>query len=225
MLSVGTQIKQTGVEMRTDSPVWEKGFTFLVSNPGNDSLQLKIMDQKTEKEIGRLTYNLSVLLESKFLQVVSQPFPLQRSGAESKVTMSLVLRILKKAPILTGDEAIAQYSDEYQIRTTDETPVPPLRKQTSKFSTNSQSIDNNSDSGIPMDEQFIISSTVTSTLSSEPALTAPASDDSDYSNSNLIHRTPSTTSSSGTAGLGRIQLTLRYSVQRQRLVVIVHKIM
>jgi hypothetical protein len=30
--------------------------------------------------------------------------------------------------------------------------------------------------------------------------------------------------SSGEAGLGRIQLTLRYSIQRQRLVVVVHKI-
>jgi len=41
----------------------------------------------------------------------------------------------------------------------------------------------------------------------------------------LIHRTPSMTSSAGIAGRGRIQLTLRYSIQRQRLVVIVHKIM
>jgi hypothetical protein len=30
--------------------------------------------------------------------------------------------------------------------------------------------------------------------------------------------------SSGEAGLGRIQLTLRYSIQRQRLVVVVHKV-
>ncbi|ENN81663.1 hypothetical protein YQE_01938, partial [Dendroctonus ponderosae] len=40
----------------------------------------------------------------------------------------------------------------------------------------------------------------------------------------LIRRVPSQTSSAGEAGLGRIQLTLRYSVQRQRLIVVVHKV-
>ena len=46
----------------------------------------------------------------------------------------------------------------------------------------------------------------------------------DASNTGLSHRTLSATSSAGDAGLGRIQLTLRYSVQRQRLIVVIHKI-
>nr|CAD7443449.1 unnamed protein product [Timema bartmani] len=40
----------------------------------------------------------------------------------------------------------------------------------------------------------------------------------------LRNRMLSDTSSAGEAGLGRIQLTLRYSVQRQRLIIVVHKI-
>ncbi|KAK9694869.1 C2 domain [Popillia japonica] len=40
----------------------------------------------------------------------------------------------------------------------------------------------------------------------------------------ILHRTPSVTSSSGEAGLGRIQLTLRYSVPRQRLTVVVNQV-
>lgn len=43
-------------------------------------------------------------------------------------------------------------------------------------------------------------------------------------NSSLIHRNPSLTSFAGEAKLGRIQLTLRYSVPRQKLVIVIHKI-
>lgn len=40
----------------------------------------------------------------------------------------------------------------------------------------------------------------------------------------LIHRNLSVTSSAGESKLGRIQLSLRYSVQRQKLIIVVHKI-
>lgn len=43
--------------------------------------------------------------------------------------------------------------------------------------------------------------------------------------SNLVHRVPSETNSAGEAGLGRILLSIRYNIQRQKLNVIVHKIM
>lgn len=43
-------------------------------------------------------------------------------------------------------------------------------------------------------------------------------------NSQLIHRNPNMTSFAGDAKLGRIQLSLRYSVQRQKFIIVVHKI-
>lgn len=43
-------------------------------------------------------------------------------------------------------------------------------------------------------------------------------------NAQLIHRNPNMTSSAGDAKLGRIQLSLRYSVQRQKFIIVVHKI-
>lgn len=62
VLSVGKKTEQTAVQMRTDSPVWEQGFTFLVGNPDNDTLQLKLYDQKTNNEIGKFTFILSNLM-------------------------------------------------------------------------------------------------------------------------------------------------------------------
>lgn len=43
-------------------------------------------------------------------------------------------------------------------------------------------------------------------------------------NAQLTHRNPNMTSSAGDAKLGRIQLSLRYSVQRQKFIIVVHKI-
>lgn len=215
--------------MRTDCPVWEQGFTFLVGNPDNDTLQLKIMDQKTEKEIGRFTYILSALLEKQNLEIVSQPFQLQKSGPESKITMSMSLRIFKKSDIIDEDSVSISSSDrvssagnnsselnisrQSSIKTLPEIKLP--QQQDARVSTSSAGADSVS----VQEEPFEITS------SSVFQSGRDSSDNNSEAGSTLLHRTPSTTSSAGFAGLGRIQLTTRYSVQRQRLVIIVHKIM
>lgn len=224
VLSVGKTTQQTPVQMRTDAPIWEQGFTFLVANPDNDALQLRIVDQKTDKELGRFTYTLRALLEKTGMEIVSQPFQLQKSGAESKLTMSLALRILKKAPnsednaqlaVTAGREEIVEDPSRALPKPDDISPVPPLRKQDSRMSNHSYGNDN--DSGLAQEE---ISAPLTASKTS-----ASPSPDLSEPGTTLLHRTPSMTSSAGIAGRGRIQLTLRYSIQRQRLVVIVHKIM
>jgi len=95
-------------------------------------------------------------------------------------------------------------------------PASPLKKQPSKESVNSQPQSIGSAAGpLPeesratAEEDLIISSSVPYSLNESPK---------------LIHRNLSMTSSLGEAKLGRIQLTLRYSVQRQKFVVVVHKI-
>lgn len=93
-------------------------------------------------------------------------------------------------------------------------PPSPLKKHPSKDSVNSQPRSTGSGAALLPEESAAIEEDVI--LSAN----APISE----SSSHLIHRNPSVTSSLGEAKLGRIQLTLRYSVQRQKLVVVVHKI-
>lgn len=93
-------------------------------------------------------------------------------------------------------------------------PPSPLKKHPSKDSVNSQPRSTGSGAALLPEESAAIEEDVI--LSTN----APVSEIS----SHLIHRNPSVTSSLGDAKLGRIQLTLRYSVQRQKLVVVVHKI-
>ncbi|CAD6991620.1 unnamed protein product [Ceratitis capitata] len=213
---VGKHKEQTAMIMRDDSPVWEQGFTFLVSNPENESLQIRIMDQKTNNEIGQYTYPLNLLLPKKNMELVSQPFQLQKSGPESKLIMSLSLRILKPAEVLEETEQTASSpessialtrSSSLKTPTQESASNKDLQLQTSRISIES-----------PIAEEQII------TMNSSPAAT-PYSAALETGEAVLTHRMPDLTSSTGEYGLGRIQLSIRYSVQRQKLTVTVHKIM
>lgn len=212
-LSVGKKQEQTSVQMRTNEPVWEQGFTFLVGNPENDTLQLRIVDQKTEKEIGRLTYILSTLMEKTSMEIVSEPFQLQKSGPESRITLSMSLRILKKSfeqdqldqsSGVTGSLDSSLSLSRSNSTNAEGTDAGSLKKQSSVSDRNSS-----------IAEETISVSTA-SAVSSAPLAAMPDHD--------LVQRTSSQVSMAGSYGLGRIQLTIRHSVQRQRLIVIVHKI-
>lgn len=79
--------------MRTSDPVWEQGFTFLVSNPETDTLYIRIEDQKTNSELGNLNINLNLLADKPHLAIQKQPFVLLKSGPQSKIILSLRLRV------------------------------------------------------------------------------------------------------------------------------------
>lgn len=79
--------------MRSSDPVWEQGFTFLVSNPETDTLYIRVDDQKTNSELGNLEINLNTLSNKPNLEIVKQPFILLKSGPNSKIILSLRLRV------------------------------------------------------------------------------------------------------------------------------------
>ncbi|XP_037922299.1 extended synaptotagmin-2 isoform X1 [Hermetia illucens] len=207
ILSVGTRQEQTGVQMRTDSPIWEQGFSFLVPNPDNATLQLRIVDQKTGRDLGRHMFVLNTLLTAKDMVYDSQPYRLQQSGADTKVVMALALRILRRSEPkeLDIDDSIQTGSQLLRLDSS-------KSKETSEEFGETTSLEGESEMVV---ENMELKST-SSVNSSNPLSTA---------HSNLVHRVPSETNSAGEAGLGRILLSIRYNIQRQKLNVIVHKIM
>ncbi|XP_055637843.1 extended synaptotagmin-2 isoform X2 [Toxorhynchites rutilus septentrionalis] len=236
ILSVGKKTEQTTVQMRTDAPVWEQGFSFLVGNPDNDTLQLKVVDQKTGSTIGSLIYILSALMEKQKLELMSQPFTLQKSGPDTKIIMSLSLRILRRSQDTAddvvskagspsegygGDSALSRSSSirTAPIAANDSTVSEPIagsiRKQESRKSASFGIVDQMS---IHEEPVFV------STLNTVVMATPPRSPNLSEDGMELLRRSPSTTSSAGSAGLGRIQLTIAFSVQRQRLLIIIHQI-
>jgi hypothetical protein len=163
------------------------------------------MDQKTGNEIGKYTYIIGHLLDKKNMETISQPFQLEKSGPESKVVMALSLRVFKRA------EKVAEEPAEIS-EVKDEEAKAPLKKQESTVSRTSVAA--------PSVEESVVASNVTSNLSAIPP--SPTASRSSIAS---LERKPSVKSLAEEPGpLGSINLTVQYAVQRQRLIVIVHRI-
>ncbi|XP_012275469.1 extended synaptotagmin-1 [Orussus abietinus] len=231
--SVDSKKQRTVTIPRSCDPVWEHGFTFLVTNPETSVLHIKVWDEKSGTVIGTMSYNLSLVMRKDNLEVTQQPYNLQDAQSKSKLVLSMMLRILRyEDPEPTTEEDNDDDHDinelnkrierqESNISNTASNSVPPspLQKQPSKESVNCLasgiiSTDETMNSTTKADELVLAErDTIISTVSTE-ASASPG----------VIHRNPSITSSSGASKLGRIQLTLRYTASRQTLVVVVHKI-
>ncbi|XP_075146495.1 extended synaptotagmin-like protein 2 isoform X3 [Haematobia irritans] len=223
--SVGKQKQQTGMIMRDNSPVWEQGFTFLVGNPDNDTLQIKIFDQKTGNEIGQFGYVIATLLRKENMDIVSQPFQIQKSGPESKLIMSLSLRILKKADTIEDPEGGEIASNDNKL-TRSVSKTASIQEPSSPKELQSQSSRVSVDTPVAEEELNLKVSTPTNLQSITPPRSPnPFNASLVGGESMLTHRVPDLSHSPGEHGLGRILLNIHYLSQRQKLFVTIKKIM
>jgi Ca2+-dependent lipid-binding protein len=217
VLKVGNTIHETKEIPRNIHPVWEQGFTFLVANPESDTLYLTIIDKKTSSELGRITYNISKLSKKTKMGVYKEPFSLLRSGPESKVVWSMQLKILKRAGAVEdvddGPPSRLERTDSQKSTGSAVQDVVSTPKEL-EVEIKNELTDNPVSDQPPPEYEETVKATTSPVLASTP--TSEIGD--------LIHRSPSITSSAGVHDLGRIQLTMKYSVQRQRLIVVIHKI-
>uniref|UniRef100_T1J7Z1 Extended synaptotagmin-2 n=1 Tax=Strigamia maritima TaxID=126957 RepID=T1J7Z1_STRMM len=207
-LTVGCQKFETAAQKMTLDPIWEEGFSFNVANP-------EVLDSRSQKSLGHMTYAIGSLLHMDQLEV-TRPFSLKGSGPQSKIYLTLKLRILKSGVIVPLDirgEDPTTDSLNNRSRSGSDSPANSARSSPAHC--------NNSTPEIPPstpDSAHEISKT-------------DFSDSVDVKeNDNLRHRkitsSPSNESASGSfLGVGKIQLTLRYSQQRTRLVIVIHKAM
>ncbi|KAJ8965165.1 hypothetical protein NQ314_004308 [Rhamnusium bicolor] len=194
-IQIGKQVKHTRTIMRTVNPVWEEGFIFFVSNPDSESLDLKIVDTKTDQELCLLSYNISNLSNKENLEIVQQPFRLFKGTPDSKIEWSLHLKILKNENL---EEYIEDFLGDRRQSNSSNTSKIHLEKQNSDASL----FPNNSTA-----EELFDRTSKSSTRSSTNT-----------------RRSRSISKSSEEQFIGQINLTLRYSVQRQRLIVVVHSL-
>ncbi|XP_053984872.1 extended synaptotagmin-1 isoform X1 [Hylaeus volcanicus] len=226
--SVGGNTKRTSTMLRSCDPVWEQGFTFLVSNPETGALYIKITDEKTTSVVGELNYNISLLLKQNNLEISQQPYDLQTTEVDSKLILSMSLNILKyEEPEPTSEEDDDDYDinqlnkrierQESNISNTFSSSLPPspLKRQASKESVNSFTHSTGSGAAIGSEELVAVN---------EEAIVTNAAPSSRTGSPQLIHRNLSVTSSAGDYKLGRIQMSLRYNIQRQKLIIVIHKI-
>ncbi|XP_077471009.1 extended synaptotagmin-2-A [Stigmatopora argus] len=93
-LRVGHKSEESKTRYKTDEPVWEEAFTFLIHNPRIQDLEVEVKDAKHDDcSLGTLVVPLSRLLEAPDM-TLQQQFPLRNSGPSSCLKMKMALRVL-----------------------------------------------------------------------------------------------------------------------------------
>ncbi|XP_013868788.1 extended synaptotagmin-2 isoform X3 [Austrofundulus limnaeus] len=236
---VGHKMLESKVRFKTREPLWEDCFPFLIHNPKRQELEVEIKDDKHKCTLGNLRVPLSSLLTEENM-TLTQCFPLKNSGPNSTVKLKMALRILSLEKQVPSD-----LPSSVQVR---KSSVPQTVSVPSLSLSSSESPPPSSTSLQPIHASTL----TLQDPDGEPYSASPRQSTTNLracissSQKHLPHResTPSLASDislpaaalelqqrlrhlqNGSAPnqypLGEIQLTVRHSSQRNKLVVVVH---
>ncbi|XP_037798979.1 extended synaptotagmin-2-like [Penaeus monodon] len=152
-LYVGNEKGETAVRQRTNDPVFEEGFTFLVRNPRTQELKLEVIDQKTNQIQGKVELDLNVFLKERKMEVVGEDYSLSgASGGLSTLKLNITLRILKTALKTDDGDGGPQEKGETEISSSSPAAIsepPPSSSSSMPPSTPAHSIPSKESVGIP----------------------------------------------------------------------------
>uniref|UniRef100_A0A8C6AG29 Extended synaptotagmin 2 n=1 Tax=Marmota marmota marmota TaxID=9994 RepID=A0A8C6AG29_MARMA len=92
-MSVGHKAQESKIRYKTSEPVWEENFTFFIHNPKRQDLEVEVKDEQHQCSLGSLRIPLSQLLTSDDM-TINQRFQLSNSGPNSTLKMKIALRVL-----------------------------------------------------------------------------------------------------------------------------------
>ncbi|XP_072364333.1 extended synaptotagmin-2-like isoform X1 [Scyliorhinus torazame] len=250
-LSVGHDTYESKIRYRTTEPVWEEAFTFRIHNPLTVDLDIEAKDDHHQCSLGSFNLPLKQLLEAEGL-TMDQRFQLNNSGSSSTLKMKIMLRILAPGiPDKTPDHSSAQLKKQpphskdarklaskmqqgTPIESNTPTPDGPAADSTKKPEKLNKE-ENYTASHTPQSpsnlQQPPQADTISNQTGSPSHLSAKESTPSIASDISLpfatqeLHQRLRQLQNGTTLGqspLGQIQLTLRHSSQRNKLIVVVH---
>uniref|UniRef100_A0A8C1K0H9 Extended synaptotagmin-like protein 2a n=1 Tax=Cyprinus carpio TaxID=7962 RepID=A0A8C1K0H9_CYPCA len=243
--TVGHKSFESKTRYKTNEPLWEEAFTFLIHNPKCQELEVEVKDEKHECSLGTFSLPLSKLLQEDQM-TISQRFPLRNSGPGSTLKMKMALRILSVDKLAVSDQP-----SSVQIRRPSETPnaspqrpnvsepIPVSKTQPPTPAPRTQPslrVEPLIDSSPLVDSPTRLAKSGRSTsnlaisgsqlhLNSKEPTPSIASDISNPSTTQELQKTIQQLhngASPGFAPLGEVQLTIRHSPQRNKLIVVVH---
>ncbi|XP_039899732.1 extended synaptotagmin-2 isoform X1 [Simochromis diagramma] len=236
---VGHKTLESKIRYKTKEPLWEDCFSFLVHNPRRQELEVEVKDDKNKCTLGNLTVPLSSLLVEKDM-TLNQRFPLKNSGPSSTIKLKMALRILSLEKQVSPDQpssvqvnksGVPQAPPASSLRpsASDSLLPPPTHSHPIEAST----LNLKDRDGEPYGASHRYSTTnLTTAMSSSqkhlPHNKSTASLASDISlpiaTVELQQRLRQLQNGSAPSQypLGEIQLTVRHSSQRNKLIVVVH---
>ncbi|BFZ22451.1 hypothetical protein BsWGS_25490 [Bradybaena similaris] len=241
VLTVGQQVEESMIKYSTSEPRWEQNFRFLLHNPNYQNMDVEVVDGKSKKLIGHTVIKMKQLLEVEDM-VMDQKFRVKTSNPDSCIQLRLCLRILtpnfnadyiddlevlipETAHLGTAVDSPSKLNVQDLTRPPQPNPPDPqygssvdgftqhyatasATQQTDGSRTTNGTVTGHSNSG-----QTLQRADSDAPPSPEPSFDQPA----------LRQRMVAGTQLTGSHGLGRLQMTLRYSPPREKLIVVVHK--
>ncbi|XP_005308163.1 extended synaptotagmin-2 isoform X3 [Chrysemys picta bellii] len=251
LLSVGHKAQESKIRYKTNEPVWEEHFTFFIHNPKRQDLEVEVKDEQHQCSLGNFKLPLSQLLASEDL-TMHQRFQLSNSGPNSTINMKMALRVLSlekperspdhqhsaqvKRPSVSKDSRKASFKPQVPVSPPADShkPVPasPVIDSDKKTDIAEKNHPPNASPQWPTDlsrsSSSLLASNVTyspSHLSVKEPTPSIASDISlPIATQELRQRLRQLENGTtlGQSPLGQIQLTIRQSSQRNKLIVVVH---
>uniref|UniRef100_A0AAY4A3V9 Extended synaptotagmin-like protein 2b n=1 Tax=Denticeps clupeoides TaxID=299321 RepID=A0AAY4A3V9_9TELE len=205
--TVGHKSFESKTRYKTNEPVWEEAFTFLIHNPNVQQLDVEVNDGRHECSLGKLTVPLTKLLEAEDM-TLSERFPLKESGPSTTLKMKMALRV--------------QTSPTSKPR-----PPPTTEPMQVHTPTHMQSEPSDSPSHLTVmgrsSSNLAISGSHTH-LNKEPTPSIASDISNPYAAQELQSRIRQLQNGSTPSHfpLGEVQLTIRHSAQRNKVIVVVH---
>ncbi|XP_043100038.1 extended synaptotagmin-2 isoform X1 [Puntigrus tetrazona] len=92
-LTVGQKMYTSKVRYKTSEPLWEEAFHFLINNPRSQELEIEVRDSKHKCSLGSVRLVVASLLKEADM-TLNQQFSLQNSGPNSTLKLKMALRVL-----------------------------------------------------------------------------------------------------------------------------------
>ncbi|XP_073344662.1 extended synaptotagmin-2 [Pagrus major] len=238
-MTVGHKTLESKIRFKTKEPLWEDCFSFLVHNPRRQELEVEVKDDKHKCTLGNLTVPLSSLLAEEDM-TLTQCFPLKNSGPSSTIKLKMALRILSLEKQVSSDQpssvqvkksSVPQPAPApFQRRSVSDSPLPPPTPpppiNASTFTL--QQRDGEPYSASPLRSVSNLSTCMSSSQKHLPHKESTPSLASDislpFATLELQQRLRQLQNGSAPSQfpLGEVQLTVRHSSQRNKLIVVVH---
>ncbi|XP_051503708.1 extended synaptotagmin-2-like isoform X2 [Myxocyprinus asiaticus] len=235
-LTVGQKTNTSKVRYKTSEPLWEETFSFLINNPRTQELEVEVRDSKHKCSLGSMQVALSSLLKEPEM-TLNQQFPLQNSGPSSTLKLKIALRVLcLEKEVLSSQQSSVRVrhtsvSSQPQTATSNSTVIQTPHNP-SPNSPPDASKGKRGSGGSPV--RLAETGRSISCLGISSSHEHPSHRDSMHSLASdislpcatleLQQRLHQLQNGSGISQypLGEVQLTIRHSSQRNKLIVVVH---
>uniref|UniRef100_A0A3Q3BGQ6 Extended synaptotagmin-like protein 2a n=1 Tax=Kryptolebias marmoratus TaxID=37003 RepID=A0A3Q3BGQ6_KRYMA len=226
---VGHQSFESKIKYKTNEPVWEEAFTFLIHNPKIQELDIEVKDHKHECSLGTIKLPLSSLLEAEDM-TLSQRFPIKNSGPSCSLKMKIALRVKQQIsgnpvprPSVSSEGSSRPPSTTPQISRTPSASVQDMLRKDAPAAGGGGG-QNLAETGRSASNLNISGSQLYLAGGKEPTPSIASDISNPFAAQELQQRIQQLQNGSGPSyfPLGEIQLTLRHSSQRSKLIVVVH---